>query len=367
MVGSKRRRGGFGARVLASASTDPSDDEAGDDADADAMRWEGLDAAGGDAAMPLVRDGCFVTFSTVPRSRWVNLDKLDLIAERNKPVEPPKAPESAPFFLPTLAGLKPKFTAGGESGDAESGAAAKEDGTGSPTVGEQEAKGTGGSGRPKAAWPEEDGDSDDSGEWVTKSSSSSGWAAPAGANKPAGVDESSARKAGSRMMSSMIGGQQRARSELARLLQNVQQALGHSKEEPDESSDDSGDEDEAGSMLDACMEAVGAHLTSLPPSKVDLETRSLCLDVADEEGVQLLGALLAFYEWSLRSGRRFELTQAQLRLTLQVYASTIGAVPALRDAAARMEQVQRSARDQLQALLQHNLLMISHLTSLQSV
>jgi len=29
--------------------------------------------------------------------------------QRNKPKQPPKAPKSAPFFLPTIAGLEPKF------------------------------------------------------------------------------------------------------------------------------------------------------------------------------------------------------------------------------------------------------------------
>lgn len=28
---------------------------------------------------------------------------------RNKPKEPPKVPKAAPFFLPTVAGLDPKF------------------------------------------------------------------------------------------------------------------------------------------------------------------------------------------------------------------------------------------------------------------
>lgn len=43
-----------------------------------------------------------LTLSTVPRSRWQNLLHLDLIRARNKPVEPPKRPEKAPFFLPSL-------------------------------------------------------------------------------------------------------------------------------------------------------------------------------------------------------------------------------------------------------------------------
>lgn len=41
------------------------------------------------------------TLSLVPKSRWQTLLHLDLIKERNKPKEAPKAPEKAPFFLPS--------------------------------------------------------------------------------------------------------------------------------------------------------------------------------------------------------------------------------------------------------------------------
>ncbi len=50
-----------------------------------------------------------VTLSTLPKSRWANLQNLDVIKQRNKPIEPPKTPKLAPFFLPTLPGLQPKF------------------------------------------------------------------------------------------------------------------------------------------------------------------------------------------------------------------------------------------------------------------
>jgi U3 small nucleolar RNA-associated protein 21 len=43
-----------------------------------------------------------MTLSVVPRSRWQTLLHLDAIKERNKPKEPPKLPEKAPFFLPSL-------------------------------------------------------------------------------------------------------------------------------------------------------------------------------------------------------------------------------------------------------------------------
>ena len=34
---------------------------------------------------------------------------LSVFQLRNKPKEPPKVPKSAPFFLPTVAGLQPQF------------------------------------------------------------------------------------------------------------------------------------------------------------------------------------------------------------------------------------------------------------------
>ncbi|XP_073480708.1 WD repeat-containing protein 36 [Aquarana catesbeiana] len=50
-----------------------------------------------------------VTLSLLSESRWKNLLNLDVIKRRNKPKEPPKVPKSAPFFIPTLPGLVPRF------------------------------------------------------------------------------------------------------------------------------------------------------------------------------------------------------------------------------------------------------------------
>jgi U3 small nucleolar RNA-associated protein 21 len=47
------------------------------------------------------------TLSLVPKSRWQTLLHLDVIRARNKPKEGPKAPEKAPFFLPSLGQNKP--------------------------------------------------------------------------------------------------------------------------------------------------------------------------------------------------------------------------------------------------------------------
>ncbi|GAB7361931.1 hypothetical protein MBLNU230_g1969t1 [Neophaeotheca triangularis] len=42
-----------------------------------------------------------LSLSLIPKPRWQNLMHLDLIRQRNKPLEPPKKPEKAPFFLPS--------------------------------------------------------------------------------------------------------------------------------------------------------------------------------------------------------------------------------------------------------------------------
>ncbi|THH30375.1 hypothetical protein EUX98_g3830 [Antrodiella citrinella] len=58
---------------------------------------------------PAQLDGDLVTLTLLPRSRWQTLLNLEVIQQRNKPKEPPKQPEKAPFFLPTLPGVEHRF------------------------------------------------------------------------------------------------------------------------------------------------------------------------------------------------------------------------------------------------------------------
>ena len=61
-----------------------------------------------------------LSLSLVPRSRWQNLLHLDLIRQRNKPTEPPRKPEKAPFFLPSLQ--QNQQTNAGSAADTSAGA-----------------------------------------------------------------------------------------------------------------------------------------------------------------------------------------------------------------------------------------------------
>uniref|UniRef100_A0A7N1A9E4 WDR36/Utp21 C-terminal domain-containing protein n=1 Tax=Kalanchoe fedtschenkoi TaxID=63787 RepID=A0A7N1A9E4_KALFE len=46
-----------------------------------------------------------ITLSLLPKSQWQSLINLDIIKLRNKPTEPPKKPEKAPFFLTSVPSL----------------------------------------------------------------------------------------------------------------------------------------------------------------------------------------------------------------------------------------------------------------------
>ncbi|KNE54973.1 hypothetical protein AMAG_00911 [Allomyces macrogynus ATCC 38327] len=77
------------------------------------------DSAGGvavtysDYETPAQLTAKMVTLGQHPSSRWQILLNLEAVKARNKPKEPPKQPERAPFFLPTVAGLMPTFDASG--------------------------------------------------------------------------------------------------------------------------------------------------------------------------------------------------------------------------------------------------------------
>lgn len=83
------------------SASDHAEDQPSTSAAAEQPAYEETDATG--APKPLVPE--LVTLSMLPRMQWENLMYLDAIKARNKPIQPPKKPEAAPFFLPTVATL----------------------------------------------------------------------------------------------------------------------------------------------------------------------------------------------------------------------------------------------------------------------
>jgi len=62
-----------------------------------------------DYVSPDQLDSDLITMSAMAQSRWQNLLDIDIIKRRNKPKQPPKVPENAPFFLPTIPSLQLRF------------------------------------------------------------------------------------------------------------------------------------------------------------------------------------------------------------------------------------------------------------------
>ena len=78
------------------------------------------------------------TLSALPRPQWETLLHLDTIKSRSKPLQPPKKPEAAPFFLPTVPTLarKPVFDlSDAAEGKGAAAAAAAADGGGADVEG----------------------------------------------------------------------------------------------------------------------------------------------------------------------------------------------------------------------------------------
>jgi U3 small nucleolar RNA-associated protein 21 len=214
-----------------------------------------IDSGEGAAKSPEVPEvlepkaGCSITLSGLPPTSWANLAQLDAIATRNRPVEPVKKPEAAPFFLPTTGGLHPVFAA------------------------------------PSTAVSDE---------------------APSGSKKLVRANISAG-----------------ARTVLAALLRDTI------------ASDKAVREGAPKLRLENAYAAVSSHLSSLPPSSVDIELRSLCLTPDSVDGLQLLRALLHYFCAELAAGRRYDLVQAHMSLVLEVHQDALAALPnelrALRD------------------------------------
>ncbi|XP_076844467.1 WD repeat-containing protein 36 [Brachyhypopomus gauderio] len=88
--------------VVMLPGTYPSQDNEVEDIDAESLEMT-------EYVSPEQLEKRLITLSLLPDSRWKNLIHLDTIKKRNKPKEPPKVPTAAPFFIPTIPGLIPKF------------------------------------------------------------------------------------------------------------------------------------------------------------------------------------------------------------------------------------------------------------------
>ena len=280
-----------------------------------------------------------IHFAGVPQARWANLGRLEEIAQRNKPVAPPKEPEAAPFFLPTVKGLQPAFAAP----PAPEAAAGAEAAASKPSEADIEAD------MGNGVWNTNWSDSDDGsatpalpGDEQQQQAGTPAAASPADAAMQ--LDAAQARAAGSRLLQG--GG---ARSVLNTLGQGLAK-LGSA------ASIDADDER---------VQGVLEHLATASPALLDAEIRSLCWGAEDDAGCQLIARLLAVLAAWIASGQQFELVQGILSLVLQVHGDLVAEVPSLKDSTQRVVKTQVLAAAQLESRVRQAECLVKHLAGLQ--
>ncbi|PNH10160.1 WD repeat domain-containing protein [Tetrabaena socialis] len=302
----RRSAAASGAQASSSAPTGP-------------QPYDQRDTVSG-APLPLAPQ--LVTLSLLPRSQWSSLAHIEVIKARNKPMQPAKKPEAAPFFLPTVPGLDPNpvfdTSAPSTAGGGEEGEEARADG--GPDSGEAGA----GPGSTAAAA---------SGSRIVRFQGGKGGVDPTGAAAPV--------------------------SPFVRLLRKAAAAA----------ATPGGDATGAGEEGLACWGPVLALLRGMSPVAVDRELRSMSvLEGGHSEAAEVadLGALLDMLCASLGARRDFEFCQALLSVVLAQHGDTIVARPQLADRAARLRDVVASGWRRVDTLLQHVRCVVGFLGNLQS-
>lgn len=314
-----------------------------DDADALESEKQGVvqqtapTEADGKEVEPL--DVSLITLSTAPRALWHSLFNLELIKKRNKPIEPPKAPEQAPFFLQTAHkdDVHPTFVPVASKEQPEKKAKTEEQKKAADKKDDEDEEMEGwGVGEDNEAWGddgEEGGDDDDN------------------TDGEVGTPSATPITSGSRIVKT--AGMVTSRCKLATLLFEA-------SAKPETSLVTSG-----GPIQFSRFHAVGRYLQSLSASAVDVEMSTLCMGEFDDEGKQLLGLFLDFMREEMATRRDFQVLQAYLNRFLKLHESLLVADPALLARAEALGAEQQAQWGRLQQLLHHNLCLVQYFSKIQ--
>jgi U3 small nucleolar RNA-associated protein 21 len=265
-----------------------------------------------------------VTLSSLPRSQWQTLFRLELIRARNKPTEPPKAPEKAPFFLQTVyrtddtKGVTAIFEAADEDDEGNEGSS-KSDDKGGAKGGAKE--GGDGAWDESGAWSDNDDDDDGDGEEAQSRIMRSGGAAKADRGELASMFERMAARLKEERKEEEEEDEEEGEEQRGGKKQKRRQLQQRARKRVKGAQ--SGGDGSASEVASLAYKPVLEFLKKCPASKVDVEFRSLCLGDFDAEGIDLIGYGLDFF--TLEIGRRsdFEALEAYLNRYLRIHAGML--------------------------------------------
>ncbi|CAI5949545.1 unnamed protein product, partial [Closterium sp. NIES-64] len=264
-----------------------------------------------------------ISRAMLPRSQWVNLVMLDVIKERNRPIQPPKKPEQAPFFLPSVPTFSgaihfapPQAAAAVAAGSAEpAGSAGSAEPTGSTAAAADGVAGASG-GSSGGALP--------------------GWGSEGDAEMEEGEEEEGeegseeGRREERKGRREERGQRREGRRGLMRAIRRGAQC-------------DPADYSQATALLKV-----------MSPSAVDLELRAIEIvdDSPSPADLHRVALFMSFLEGKLRGSCDFELLQAVTHRFLAIHGSAISSFPQLRAKLPALKEAQASSWQRLDELFQ---------------
>ena len=248
-------------------------------------------------------------------SKWFVLAHLDQIKERNKPIEAPKKPASAPFFLPSQNSLLSKADpfASSNWGD------------------DEEEKGV------------KEGDKDTSLPVQSRIMQSTGFMHPTSAFIQAIQSGQALEKKLKPMNKSKKKAAEEAPSGIIAVM--------HPMTSLDQAQDFE--------RRKECYSPLVSLIQDMTPSGIDFELHSLCLGVEDEQGVVLVGQVLDWLYVELGAGTNFELVQAVLNRVLLIFGeSVIRENAGLKDKLAQVQEMHEVNWTRIRGLIRQNLCLV---------
>lgn len=275
---------------------------------------------------------CAITLSSLPRGYWATLFNLEVVKARNRPTEPPKKPEAAPFFLATVhkgGDVAPSFADFGGAASTPAAAAPAISGgkitarvspvTDAPQVDAGQLPKIGvndvpdlPSGGDGGAWSEDDDNDDDDddrsraglagnagGSTVAVGGKRGLGGMEAGGGAPGGSTAPKSKILKQIKSSARLGGNGPSRCKLADLLLECEEAVRKDTVLQDEDGE-MNDEEEEGGRKKRKFDAVLGYLKTLAPPMVDVDMSLLCQGDWDEEGVHIVGLAVQFLLEELR-------------------------------------------------------------------
>lgn len=276
-----------------------------------------------------------------PHDKWCALVRLRELRERNRPEETVKKPAEAPFFLPTTAGIEPKFAVTEESEKSEKG-------------------GNGGTGERFSTRREVLSGENELQTMLRMAAESEE------PREARGIVESPVGETPIPESSSITSLTSLTTSSIMNLESSNHETPSPSSihETPISETPDVEEEADVERAMGSFY-GVLRHFRALPVSAADAELSLLCMGDFDEVGKTAVRNLLRFLERAMSVETDFEMVQALLERTLQLYGEVIEAMPEMKAMMETMEGIQERGWRRMQGLIQQTLCLVELFSNVQ--